>query len=409
MISEPLIVIAICIVLYAVCSERLSNSFVSAPMVFMFAGLLAGPAAFGFFDLSIDSHVLEGFGELTLGFILFADAAATNSRRLAMDYALPRRLLLVGLPLTIALGAGVAFFMFPDLSWMEAALIAAILAPTDAALGYAVVTSKAVPARIRQAILVESGVNDGLALPAVLLFAALAFSAEAGETQGAGYWIGFTIKQIAIGAVVGVILGGGLGKLIHEADGRGWIAHSFRNLSCVGVAILTLLGAHLVDGNGFIAAFVGGLAFGSFCKKRSGALTEFVEEEGQLFSLVIFFLFGAVLLPDATEHFTFFCVFYAVLSLTVIRMAPIAASLIGSGVKPPTMAFIGWFGPRGLASILFLFIAVEHQEMEALSQIEAIVYITVALSVIVHGISAAPLSRMYGAGAAAKADGATAS
>jgi NhaP-type Na+/H+ or K+/H+ antiporter len=407
MISEPLIVIAVCLVAYAIFSERLSNSVVSAPMIFMFAGLAAGPAGFGFFDVSIDSHILEAFGELTLGFILFADAAATNSRQLASDYKLPRRLLLIGLPLTMVFGAGVAVLMFPDLSWMEAALIAAILAPTDAALGYAVVTSEAVPARIRQAILVESGVNDGLALPAVLLFAALAFSAETGGAEGPGYWIGFTVKQIVIGAAVGAVLGGVLGKLIHDADGRGWIAHSFRNLSCVGVAILTLLGAHLVDGNGFIAAFIGGLVFGSFCKKRAGALTGFVEEEGQLFSLVIFFIFGAVLLPAATDYFTVFCFFYAILSLTIIRMAPTALSLVGSGVKPPTMAFIGWFGPRGLASILFLFIAVEHQEMEALSQIQAIVYITVALSVIAHGVTAAPLSRAYGATASAKADAAT--
>ena len=406
MISEPLIVIAICIVAYGAFSAVLARSVVSAPMVFMGAGLITGSMGLGLVNLSIENEALEGFGELTLGFILFADAAATNSRQLVSDNRIPLRLLIIALPLTIGFGALVAIGMFPDLSWQEAAIIAAILAPTDAALGYAVVTSEHVPQRIRQAVLVESGLNDGLALPAVLLFAALAYSTMPGEGQSAAYWIQFAAKQIAIGAAFGVVAGYFFGKIIHYADGKGWISHSFRNLTCIGVAILILLGAHMVEGNGFIAAFVGGLMFGSFCKKRSGSLTEFVEEEGQLFSLMIFFFFGAVLLPEATDHFTFVCIAYALLSLTVIRMTPTFLALIGSGLKLPSQAFIGWFGPRGLASILFLFVAVEHREMEMISEVEAIVYITVFLSVVLHGATAAPLSRAYGRTAAAKHDAA---
>ena len=405
MITEPLIVIALCIVIYGAFSARLGRSVISAPMVFMLAGLAAGEAGLGVFDIEVDNHVLEGFGELTLGLILFADAASTNSRRLAHDYRIPRRLLLIGLPLSIGFGTLVAIGLFPNLSWQEAALIAAILAPTDAALGQAVIASKHVPERIRQGVLVESGLNDGLALPAVLLFAALAFSAMEGESRSAEEWLLFAGQQIAVGAAVGVILGAALGKLVHHADGEGWISHSFRNLTCIGVAILTLFCAHLVGGNGFIAAFVGGLIFGRFCSRRSGSLTGFVEEEGQLFSLVIFFFFGAALLPAALEYFTVFCVLYALLSLTIIRMGPIALSLIGLKLKAPTKAFIGWFGPRGLASILFLLIAVEHEEMGRLTEVEAIVYVTVFLSVLLHGASAAPLSRRYGASKAAAADG----
>ena len=360
----------------------------------------------GLFEIDIENEVLEGFGELTLGFILFADAAATNSRNLLKESRIPKRLLLVSLPLTIMFGTAVAIGLFPNLSWQECALIAAILAPTDAALGYAVVTSKDVPERIRQGILVESGLNDGMALPMVLLFAALAFSTMGEEAHGLGYWLGFAATQISVGAIVGVVTGGVLGKLVHHADGKGWISHEFRNLTCIGVAILTLLLAEIVGGNGFIAAFVGGLVFGSFCKRRAGSLTSFVEEEGQLFSLIIFFLFGAVLLPAALEHFTGFCVLYAMLSLTVIRMGPTMVSLIGLKLKIPSQMFIGWFGPRGLASILFLLIAVEHDEMGRLSEIEAVVYVTVFLSVILHGATASPLSRLYGKSAAAKADGA---
>ncbi|MEO1253018.1 MAG: cation:proton antiporter [Pseudomonadota bacterium] len=396
MIAEPLILIAVVIVAYGVVSERLSASVVSAPMVFMLAGIAAGPAGLSLFHASVSGPVLEGFAELTLGLILFADAATTNGVRLAKDNSLPRRLLLIGLPLSIVLGAVIAKLFFAELSWMEAALVAAILAPTDAALGYAVVTSKVVPERIRQAILVESGVNDGLALPAVLLFAALAFSAEGGGGEGAEYWIIFTAQQIGVGAVVGAGLGYGLGRVITAADARGLVAHGFRKLTAVGVAILTLFAAELAGGNGFIAAFVGGLVFGNVCKRRAATLTEFVEEEGQLFSLAIFFLFGAVLLPEATEYFTAMCFLYGLLSLTIIRMGPVALSLVGSGLTRPATAFIGWFGPRGLASILFLFIAVEHEGMGGLPRMEAIVYITVALSVIAHGLTAAPFSRAFG-------------
>lgn len=404
MITEPLIVIALCIVFYGAFSGLLAQSVISAPMVFMLAGMATGQAGLGVFQIDIESHVLEGFGELTLGFILFADAASTNSRKLVRESRIPRRLLLGALPLTILIGALVAVVIFPNLSWQESALIAAILAPTDAALGYAVVTSKNVPERIRQAILVESGLNDGLALPAVLLFAALAFSSMSGEARGLDYWLGFAFKQIAIGAIIGALVGGALGKFIHYADGKQWIAHSFRNLVCIGVAVLTLFCAHIAGGNGFIAAFVGGLVFGSFCTRRAGSLTNFVEEEGQLFSLIIFFFFGATLLPAALDNFTTFCVLYALLSLTIIRMAPTAMAVLDLKLKWPTIGFIGWFGPRGLASILFLLIAVEHEEMERLTEIEAVVYVTVFLSVLLHGASASPLSRLYGKSKAAEAD-----
>ena len=404
MITEPLIIIASCIVFYGLFSVFLGRSVLSAPMLFMFVGLATGSAGLAIFDIDVDNHVLEGFGELTLGLVLFADAASANSRKLIKQNLLPIRLLLIALPLTIGFGALVAVGVFPDLTWQECALIAAILAPTDAALGYAVVSSKEVPERIRQAILVESGFNDGLALPIVLLFAALAYSTLQEAPQGTGYWLQFAATQIAIGAFVGVVVGYILGRIIHEADGKGWIAHNFRNLTTIGVAIVILFSAHLAGGNGFIAVFAGGLVYGSFCTKRSGALTDFVEEEGQLFSLIIFFIFGAAILPAAVEYFTVFCFAYALLSLTIIRMLPIWLSLLGAGVRFPSAVFIGWFGPRGLASILFLFIAIEHDEMGRLTQVEAIVYITVFFSIILHGGSAAPLSRIYGKSSAAAVD-----
>lgn len=405
MITEPFLAIAVGVVVYGLFSRPLSNSVFTAPTLFVLLGLVVGEAGLGLVRIDVENSTFEGFGEVTLGLILFSDAACTNTQRLVREHSMPWRLLLISLPLTIISGAFVAAWLFPDLSWQEVALVAAILAPTDAALGYAVVSSTHVPDRIRQGILVESGLNDGLALPAVLLFAALAFSVMPGEMQGAGYWLAFAGKQISIGAGVGLIGGGGLGRLVRIADGREMIASNFRNLTSIGVALIILFTAEAAGGNGFIAAFVGGLTFGGFCKVRAGGLVEFVEEEGQLFSLLIFFFFGAALLPAAFDHFTSACVLYAVLSLTVVRMLPTAISLIGLKLKWPSVLFVGWFGPRGLASILFLLIAVEHEETGRLTQIEAIIYFTVFLSVILHGATAAPLSRLYGATNAAKTDG----
>jgi len=404
MISEPLIVIALCIVFYGAFSRLLSKSHISGPMVFMLGGLIAGNGGLRIVEIGIANETLEGFGELTLALILFADAASTNGFKLIKDNKIPLRLLLISLPLTVALGAVLGIVIFPDLSWQECALIAAILTPTDAALGYAVVTSKIVPERIRQGILVESGLNDGLALPAVLVMAALAFNMGGEENASLSYWIIFTAKQIGLGILVGVIAGVFFGKLLHYAYEKEWIEHSFKNLTSVGAAILIFLGAHLVDGNGFIAAFVGGIMFGSFSRQRAGLLTEFVEEEGQLFSLLIFFFFGAVLLPAATDFLTVFCLMYALLSLTIIRMLPTAIALLGARISVAGQAFIGWFGPRGLASILFLFVAVEHEDGARLSQIEAIVYVTVFLSVFLHGTTAMLFSNAYGNSASAKRD-----
>lgn len=409
MLSTPFVIIGIVLVVYGLLSIPLSKSIVSAPMMFMGAGIVFGPGGLHILDIPINSETLEGFAEVTLGLILFADAASTNARRLISDNRIPLRLLLISLPLTIAFGGLIASQMFPDLAWAEWLLIAAILAPTDAALGLAVVSSPVVPERIRQAILVESGLNDGLALPAVLLFAALAYSETSGASHGVGYWLGFAGQQIIFGILVGVIGGLGFGKLVQMAHQRGWVAHNFRNLTSIGVALILLFGSHLVHGNGFIAAFVGGLTYGAFSHKEVENLTSFVEEEGQLFSLLIFFFFGAVILPDAIPYATAFCLAYALLSLTVIRLVPTYIGLIGSKISLAGRGFIGWFGPRGLASILFLFIAVGdedtgHGEMSSLTQVEAIVYLTVALSIILHGATASFFSRSYGNSEQAKRD-----
>lgn len=344
--------------------------------------------------VDVNHSTIHMVAELTLILILFCDAARIKLRRVQKDHNLPVRMLLIGLPLTIALGTLVASTLFSQFSLWEAALLAALLAPTDAALGQAVVTAKAVPIRIRQSINIESGLNDGIALPVVLLFAALA--GTSGESQSTGHWFSFGLLQIGLGPLVGAAVGYAGARLLDASVDRGWSTHGFQAIGALALAILAYAVADLVGGNGFISAFVAGVLFGNCIRHECEYLFEFMESEGHLFMLLTFLFFGAALLPEAMRHFDVKFLLYALLSLTVIRMLPIAVSLLGSGIRLPTYGFLGWFGPRGLASILFLLLILEQSETARRADIVAITVLTVALSILLHGATATPFARAYG-------------
>jgi len=303
-------------------------------------------------------------------------------------------MLLIGLPLTMVAGTLAAAWLFPAVSFWEAALLAALLAPTDAALGQAVITAKVVPVRIRQTINIESGLNDGIALPAVLLLAALAGAGQ--ETTQAGEWIQFGVLQVTLGPVVGIVIGFVGARSLDAAIERGWSSSAFQGIGILSLALFTYVAAELIGGNGFIAAFIGGMVFGNSIRNPCTFLFEFMETEGQLLMLITFLIFGAALLPEAILHLSPTILLYAVLSLTVIRMIPIAVSLIGTGLSLPSYLFLGWFGPRGLASILFVLLILEDSGVPHRDELLSVTVITVALSALLHGISAAPFARLYG-------------
>ena len=379
---------------YSLVSGRLAGTVVTAPLVFVAFGFVAGDGGLGFAKLEVEHSAIHVIAELTLILVLFADAARIDLKRVREDHNLPVRMLLIGLPLAIAAGTFAAVLMFPGFSIWEAALLAALLAPTDAALGQAVVSARAVPLRIRQSINIESGLNDGIALPAVLLFAALAGAAHG--TGAAGDWIQFGIMQVTIGPLVGVIVGYAGARLIDSAAESEWATTAFLGIGILAVAVLAYVLAEISGGNGFISAFVGGLVFGNSIRHPCTYLFEFMESEGQLLMLITFLVFGAALLPEGLEHLDVTFVVYGLLSLTVLRMLPIALSLLGSGIRLPTYLFIGWFGPRGLASILFVLLILEEAEIPHQAELLAITVITVGFSVVLHGISAAPLATVYG-------------
>ena len=379
---------------FSLVSGRLKGTVVTPPLTFIIFGFVIGAGGLAVVDVDRSHATIHFVAELTLILVLFADAARIDLSRLRRDHNIPLRMLLIGLPLTMAFGTVVAMQLFPGFSFWEAALLAALLAPTDAALGQSVVSASAVPVRIRQAINVESGLNDGIALPVVLFCAALA-SAHAGGA-GAGDWIRFALLQVTLGPLIGIAIGYVGARLLDRAVEREWANDAFQGIGILSLALFTYVAAELIGGNGFIAAFLSGMVFGNTIRHPCTFLFEFMETEGTLLMLITFLIFGAALLPEGLEFLDPVMLIYAILSLTLIRMIPVAISLLGAGLRLPTNLFLGWFGPRGLASILFVLLILEEADVVHANELLAITVVTVALSALLHGLSAAPLAKRYG-------------
>ncbi len=392
-----LILILACIFLFGLFSKTLSQTLLSMPMIFTLLGIAIG--------LNIPPDIMghEGeeavhlLAEITLIIILFADASRLRLEILKQEYYMPQRLLGIGMPLTVLLGAGIAVLLFPGFSWPEAALLAAILAPTDAALGQAVVSSEKVPINIRQALNVESGLNDGIALPLILFLASLATGMNTHADMGGAEtdWVSFVALQLTLGPLWGAAIGYIGAKLVEKADKHSWCSHHFTGISTLAIAFLCYLSASMTGGNGFIAAFVGGLVMGNTTPKHSHGLFDFAENEGQVFMMLTFVVFGVLLVPHALHAVTPEILLYALLSLTVIRMIPVVLSMIGTTAKIPTYLFLGWFGPRGLASILFSLLILKEASIPMAETILTITVWTVLFSIFAHGITANPGTKIY--------------
>jgi sodium/hydrogen antiporter len=372
-------------------SARLERFDVTAPIAFVLAGLLLTHGPLAVLSVAPDKELIKELAEFTLALVLFADASRVGLHELRADAGLYLRLLGAALPVTIGLGALLAFALDSGAGIWLALLVGAALAPTDAALGAGMMANPAVPARIRRLINVESGLNDGIATPFVSV--ALAGAATAGELAGHGP--AAAVAELALGVVAGVAVGGAGGLLVKVARQRGWAAEGFAGPAALGLAVCAYASSVAVGGNGFIAAFVGGLAFGTASGRRGEPLVPFVEETGALVSLLVWLAFGAVAVAPAAKVLTWQIVLYAVLSLTVIRMVPVAVALAGSGLDRATIALVAWFGPRGLASVVFCLLALEELGSPAADHAAAVISITVLLSVLAHGATADPLAARY--------------
>ena len=374
-------------------SRRLTDTSLTPPMVFVAIGLVAGPLVADEVTSAPTGATVRTLAEATLAVVLFADASRIKLGLLKREYTVPLRLLGIGLPLTIVTGAILAGLLFSALNVWEAVVLAVLLAPTDAALGQAVVTEPRLPSRIRQGLNVESGLNDGICVP--LLLIALAAADVDDKAATGAHAVSVLAEEIGYGVVGGVVAGLAASAVVAFGIRRSLISEPWLQVIPIAGAGLAYGLAAGLGGSGFIAAFLAGALFGGLVSAESDAASRLNEEIGSVLGGVTFLIFGAVLLGPALEHLSWRIAVYAVLSLTLVRMVPVAIAMVGSGARRQTVGFLGWFGPRGLASIVFAVIVVQEANLPGAQTILLTTYLTIGLSVLAHGITAAPLARRY--------------
>jgi NhaP-type Na+/H+ or K+/H+ antiporter len=384
--------VAVLLLVFAALSHRLKRSYVTLAIFFTSAGLLAGPAL-GLLDLELGSEPIKLLAEATLTLVLFSDASRISIPALRREFSVPARLLGLGLPLTIAAGTVAGVTVLPGVSLVEALVLAVMLACTDAALGQAVVTDRRIPSRIRQGLNVESGLNDGLCVP--LFFIAIAIAeADEGALSARGA-LELVAEEIGWGLVGGVAAGALGAVALRTARERGHVDAHWLQILTAATALLAAGIAHGLGGSIFIAAFVGGFVFGAVRRDVGGEVGYLVDQGGEVLNAVTLLMFGAVILGPLLDDLGWEALLYAVLSLTVVRMLPVGLAMLGTRAQPPTLAFLGWFGPRGLASIVFAVILVEEAALPHQETLLLAVVATVGLSVYAHGLSALPLTERY--------------
>jgi NhaP-type Na+/H+ or K+/H+ antiporter len=384
--------VAVMLLAYGAVSGRLRSTPVSQAMVFVALGLLVGGRALDLVTVDAASQFVRRLAEATLTLVLFGDAVRVNRGRLRRESGLPARLLGIGLPLTIVAGALAALALFPRLDLWTALALATMLAPTDAALGLPVVTNPRLPSRIRQGLNVESGLNDGVCVPLLIVFLTIA---QAEEGIGHVEPVKVVLEEIGFGAVGGALAGALGAWVLRSFARRGWMDGTWRQIGAVATALLAYTVAAALGGSGFIAAFTAGIVFGVVAADHAEEATFLAEQTGELLNAVTFLLFGAVLLGPALSRLDWPVALYAVASLTLVRMLPVALAMVGTGMRRVTVGFLGWFGPRGLASIVFVLILLEGTELPERPLMLTVVTWTVALSVYAHGLTARPGATRY--------------
>lgn len=387
-----LIVVSFAVVAYALVSRRLGGTPITGPMIFMVLGVLLGPAVTGLIEGASDEAAIDILLEVALALILFTDALGISAGDWRRKGRLPARLLVVGMPLTIVIGALIAAAMFPAIDAWEAALIGICLAPTDAALGLAVITDRRVPDVIRQSLNIESGLNDGLALPFFVIALSAAVEVEGGASPGV---VEVMLRSLVYAAVVGAVVGWAGAKALSAARSRGWVGREWTQIATLALILLAFGLADVAEGSGFIAAWVAGVAFGRTRRDHIAHAPLLAEDLGSLLATLSFLGFGALLLGPLLERISWEAVVYAVLSLTLTRMVPVALAMLGRGFRRPTVLFVGWFGPRGLASIVFALFVLEEMLPGGQTVVDT-VFVTVAISVLVHGATAVWGAARYG-------------
>ena len=393
-LETVILAILLAVALYSLLSKAIAKTILTLPIIFMSVGYLASDHVNRLAEPEALHSGTRMLAEITLILVLFSDASHVRFAWLKQSFRIPGRMLIIGLPLSLIFGTMIVAVIIPEGGVAMALLTAAVLTPTDAALGQTVVSSPDVPERLGQAINVESGLNDGLVLPFVLLGAMLSASGL-GEAHTDGFATAVAL-QILLGPLIGVSCGWAMAKVMDFAQTRNLMAEAAGGVVFLSSAFMAYVASEVIGGNGFIAAFVAGMVFGNTYKHDIHFIGEFMEGVGQILTICAFLAFGALLLPEGLDHVSWKPIAVALLFLTIVRMLPIWISLSGSGLRPREKMFLGWFGPRGLASILFTLIMTDEFDFPGEAELLACVSMTVFMSIVLHGISAAPLSNQIG-------------
>ena len=370
-------------------SGRLDRLFLTEPLVAATIGVVLG---IGFLDGGIDleTPLLLTFLELTLALVLFTDASRIDVTRLKEGYSWPLRMLVIGMPVVMVLGAAASGLLL-GLTLGYALLLGVVLAPTDAALAGPVLGAESVPPRVRQTINVESGLNDGLAVPVLLLSFAV-IESEAGTSVGEATFL--LLTQVGIGVLGGIALGWLGARLIGAGTDAGWMSPLHQKIAAASLALGGFALVQLLGGSGFVAVFIAGALMSHLVRPKCEYLYEFAETEGHSLVTLAFLFVGAgpiaSLLREGPPPWEAFAL--VALSLVVLRPLSIGLSLIGQRLNWRTVAFLGWFGPRGLATVVFVLLALEE-----IGDVPEIIVTTASLavagSIAAHGVSAVPMSR----------------
>ena len=311
-------------------------------MVLVIAGIISGLVFSSQINLGNQFNFVLLIAELAL--VLFSDAFRIGLSYTIHEHKIPLRLLGIGMPLTIFSGIIFAAILLTNLSIWEAAIIGTLLAPIDAALGKTVFENKKLHSKMRKGLEIESGLNDGLAVPFLILF--IAWSVAEETFHPVQFFIETALLQILFAVAIGLAVGLIGGWLIIKAKNKKWITKKYLRISVLSLAIFSFVITDQIGGSGFIAAFVGGLSGGYILKNSAKYYTDFTTTEGNFLVLAMFFILG-ILLVQYSSFISLTVIIYTILSLTVIRMLPVAISLIGTKTDFLSTLFIGWFGPRG--------------------------------------------------------------
>ncbi|MEE9179171.1 MAG: sodium:proton antiporter [Acidimicrobiia bacterium] len=369
-------------------SGRLSRLSITEPLVAVVIGILIAFLIGNPIDIRSPAALI--FLELALVLVLFTDAARIDIGHIRKQYRWPARMLLIGLPLVMILGAVVSGWILA-LPLGAALLLGVILAPTDAALAEPVLESEVLPVRVRQTLNIESGLNDGLALPALFIAMGL-IESEAGRSMSSSVLL--VIRQVGIGVAGGAVLGFAGAWAISRATQRGWMDGLHQKIAAVALALGTFAAVQILGGSGFVAAFVAGAVLGSQVRPKCDYLYEFADTEGRALVLIAFVFLGAGPISGLiTDGVSWEAWAVSLIALFVVRPIAIWLSLVGEKLLPSTAMFFGWFGPRGLATAVFLLVV--FKEMTDIPPVVAdITFLTVALSVLLHGLTAMPASNL---------------